>query len=358
MMRVLLIEDNEDDACLIREALTDRNEAGFTLIWVDRLAAGLQRLTQDPMDAVLLDLSLPDSQGQVTLRKVHEYRPDAPIVVLTGLDDEALAVQSLRDGAQDYLVKGRWNSDSLMRALRYAVERTRTKNELRNSTEQLRALTGHLETVREEERTRIARELHDELGQKLSGFKMDVSWLSKRFGDPQALRDPASLLAKTRAMTALIDETIVGLRRLISELRPAVLDHLGLIAALEWQAEELHRRTGITCRFESPLQSVGLCPAGATAMFRIVQEALTNVVRHAHATEVTIRLDEEGRELRLTVKDNGKGITESETTKLSSFGILGLRERVGLLKGRMTLRGCPGQGTTLTAYIPRLQEVE
>ncbi len=355
-MRVLLIEDNEDDACLIRDALTERNEAGFSLIWADQLKTGLQRLTEDLIDAVVLDLSLPDSLGEVTLRKVQAHRPDVPIVVLTGLDDEALAVQAMRQGAQDYLVKNRWDRDSLRRALRYAVERTRIENALRQSTEQLRALTGHLEMAREEERTRIARELHDELGQKLTGFKMDVSWLSKRLDDPQGVQDTAPLLAKTRAMTTLIDETIVGLRRLISELRPAVLDHLGLIAALEWQAEEFHRRTEIACRFLSPLEKVAIGPAGATAMFRIVQEALTNVVRHAQATEVTIRLDEEGKELRLLVEDNGKGITESEAAGMSSFGILGLRERVVLLKGRITLHGSPGRGTTLTAYIPFSKE--
>jgi signal transduction histidine kinase len=280
-----------------------------------------------------------------------------PIVVLTGLDDEALATRAVRQGAQDYLVKSRLDGDSLVRALRYAVERTRIEFELRQSTQQLRALAGHLEKAREEERTRIARELHDELGQKLTGFKMDVSWLSKRLGDPDAGQDPAPLLAKTRAMTALIDETIVGLRSLISALRPAVLDHLGLVAALEWQAEEFHRRTGIACRFVSPLQQVVLSPAGATAMFRIVQEALTNVMRHAQATEVTIRLDADGKELRLAVEDNGKGITESQAAGRCSFGILGLRERVALLKGRLTLCGSPGLGTTLTACIPMAKEV-
>ena len=351
-MRVLLIEDNEDDACLIREVLAERSAAAIDVEWVDRLGSGLMRLAQGHIDAVLLDLSLPDSRGLGTFDNVHAQAPEVPIVVLTGLDDERTGVQAVQRGAQDYLVKKQLDGDSLGRALRYAIERHRVDSQLRQSTEQMRALTGHLETVREDERTRIARELHDELGQKLTGFKMDVSWLSKRLGDPQAVQDTAPLLAKTRAMTALIDETIVGLRRLISELRPAVLDHLGLMATLEWQAEEFHRRTGIACRFVSPLQKVALGPAGATAMFRITQEALTNVVRHAQATEVTIWLDEEGKELRLAVEDNGKGITESEAAGLSSFGILGLRERVVLLKGRMTLRGCPGRGTTLTAYIP------
>ncbi len=351
-MRILLLEDNEDDACLIREMLAERTTAAIDVEWVDRLGDGLTRLAHGPIDAVLLDLSLAGTRGLDAFDTVHMQNPEVPIVVMTGLDDESTAILAVQRGAQDYLVKKQLDADRLVRALRYAIERHRVENQLRQSSEQLRALAAHLQTVREEERTRIARELHDELGQKLTGFKMDASWLSKRLSDSQTVQDTMPLLTKTRAMTALIDETIVGLRRLISELRPAVLDHLGLIAALQWQAEEFHRRTGIACFFESPLEKVELGPTGATAIFRIVQEALTNVGRHAQATEVTIRLDEEGQELRLTVEDNGKGITESETTGRSSFGILGLRERVVLLKGRMTLHGRPGQGTTLAAHIP------
>jgi signal transduction histidine kinase len=317
---------------------------------------GMRHLSDHHVDAVVLDLSLPDSQGQATVEKVRMHKPTIPIVVLTGLDDQAQAVQAVRQGAQDYLAKNRLDGDTLLRALRYAVERARIEGELRNSTEQLRALTGHLENAREEERTRIARELHDELGQKLTGFKMDVSWLTKRLAYPEGMQDTGPLLAKTQAMAALIDETIVGLRTLISELRPAILDHLGLMAALEWQAEEFQRRTGIACQFVTPLQELTVSPAGATAMFRIVQEALTNVVRHAHATKVTIRLDDEGKELRLAVEDDGRGITEAAATGRSSFGIVGLRERVALLKGRMTLSGSPGKGTTLTAYVPLSKE--
>jgi signal transduction histidine kinase len=157
-------------------------------------------------------------------------------------------------------------------------------------------------------------------------------------------------------MAVLIDETFAGLRTLIAELRPSVLDHLGLLAALEWQTKQFQQRTGIACTFVSPLQDLTISPTGATAMFRIVQEALTNVVRHAQATKVTIRLEEEGKELRLAVEDDGRGITETAATGRSSFGIMGVRERVALLKGRMTLRGSPGQGTTLTAYVPLSKE--
>ncbi len=351
-MRILLIEDNEDDACLMRETLAERTAPAIDLEWVDRLGSGLTRLVHDSFDAVLLDLSLPDSQGLDTFDKVHTQSPEVPIVVMTGFDDEGTAIQAVQRGAQDYLVKKQLDGDRLVRALRYAIERHRAERRLRQSTEQLRALTGHLETVREEERTRIARELHDELGQMITGLKMDVSWLNRRLGDARQADDLSPLLTKTQSMTALIDETLVALRRLIAELRPAVLDHLGLVAALEWQAEEFHRRTGLVCYFVGSVKQVTLDSAGTTALFRIVQEALTNVMRHAKATRVTIRLEEEREVLRLAVEDDGRGITDTEAAGRSSFGILGLRERVALLGGRMTLHGRPGQGTTLTAHIP------
>jgi signal transduction histidine kinase len=358
-MRILLIEDNEDDACLMREALTECTAPAIDLEWVDRLGSGLTRLAHDSFDAVLLDLSLPDSQGLDTFDKVHTQNPEVPIVVMTGFDDEGTAIQVVQRGAQDYLVKKHLDGDRLVRVLRYAIERHRGERRLRQSTEQLRALTGHLETVREEERTRIARELHDELGQMLTGLKMDVSWVSKRLGDASQIENTSPLLEKTRSMTALIDRTIVAVRRLISELRPAVLDHLGLVAALEWQTEKFQQRTGIRCEFVCPLKKVTLSSAGTTALFRIVQEALTNVTRHAKATKVTIRLEQESDALRLAVEDNGKGITEQKVAGLSSFGLIGLRERVALLGGKMVLHGRPGQGTTLTAHIPlaRIEDV-
>jgi len=358
-MRILLIEDNEDDACLMRETLAERTALAIDLEWVDRLGSGLTRLVHDSFDAVLLDLSLPDSQGLDTFDQVHTQNPEVPIVVMTGFDDEGTAIQAVQRGAQDYLVKKQLDGDRLVRALRYAIERHRAERRLRQSTEQLRALTGHLETVREEERTRIARELHDELGQMITGLKMDVSWLSNRLGDASQIEDTSPLLEKTRSMTVLIDRTIVAVRRLISELRPAILDHLGLVAALEWQAGEFQQRTGIRCEFVCLLKKVTLSSAETTALFRILQEALTNVTRHAKAAKVTIKLEQERDALRLAVEDNGRGIMEHEAAGLSSFGLIGLRERVALLGGKIVLQGRPGKGTTLTAQIPlpRLEEI-
>lgn len=358
-MRVLLIEDNEDDAQSIRELLAECRSMGIELEWADQLGRGLTRLAEVKIDVVLLALSLPDSHGLPTFDKFRTHRPDLPIVVLTSLDDEEMGVQAVQKGAEDYLVKNRLDSDRLVRALRYALERHRVEDQLRQSTAQLRALSGHLERVREEERTRIARELHDEMGQMLTGIRLNVTWLSKRLEDASQIENTSPLLEKTRSITVLIDRTIVAVRRLISELRPAVLDHLGLVAALEWQADEFQQRTGIRCEFVCPLKQVILSSVGTTAIFRIVQEALTNVTRHAKAAKVTIRLEQEGDALCLAVEDDGRGVKEQEAAGLSSFGLMGLRERVALLGGNMVLLGRSGKGTTLTAQIPlsRLEEV-
>jgi signal transduction histidine kinase len=358
-MRVLLIEDNEDDAQFMRELLAERKSMGIELEWADQLASGLTRLAEVKIDLLLLTLSLPDGHGLATFDQFRAQSPDLPIVVLTSLDDEEMGVQAVLRGAEDYLVKNRLDSDRLVRALRYTLERHRVEGQLRQSTAQLRALSGHLERVREEERTRIARELHDEMGQMLTGIRLNVSWLTKRLEEASRIENTSPLLEKTRSMTLLIDRTIVAVRRLISELRPAVLDHLGLVAALEWQADEFQQRTGIRCEFLCPLKQVTLSSGGTTALFRIVQEALTNVTRHAKAARVTIRLEQKGDALCLAVEDNGRGIKEQEAAGLSSFGLMGLRERVALLGGNMVLQGRSGKGTTLTAQIPlsRLEEV-
>ncbi len=352
MMRILLIEDNEDDACLIRETLLESADMAMDLEWVDRLEHGLTRLANGGIDAVLLDLGLSDSGGLETFGRLHAEHPGMPVVVLTGFDDEQTAVQAVQRGAQDYVAKKDLDHDRLVRALRYAIERQHVQRELRRSSEQLRSLTGHLQTVREEERTRIARELHDELGQRLSGLKMDVVWLRRRLEAQGPEGEPCTLAMKTSAMIALIDDTIMSLRKLVSDLRPAVLDHLGLAAALEWQAKEFTSRTGIECTLVAPDNALSTGSAGQTALFRIVQEALTNVMRHAKATRVTITLQEERTSLRLSVEDNGRGISDLEAAGLTSFGLMGIKERITLLGGTLTVRGQRSHGTTLTACIP------
>ena len=227
------------------------------------------------------------------------------------------------------------------------TERKRAEDQLRSSREQLRALSAHLQSVREEERTLIAREIHDELGQTLTVFKMDLSWLENKLPKKEK-----SLIEKAQSMSKLIDSTIQLVRKISTKLRPGVLDDLGLIAAIEWQAQEFQDRTGIKCEFNSSLETVELDRERSTAVFRICQETLTNVARHSDATRVIINVEESAGNLTLEVDDNGKGISESEISNPKSLGLLGMKERAHIFGGELNIVGTHGKGTTVMVSIP------
>jgi signal transduction histidine kinase len=227
------------------------------------------------------------------------------------------------------------------------AQRQQGEEALRRSQEELRNLSAHLESVREEERTRLAREIHDELGQTMTALKMDLSWLNRRLEQQHE-----ALHAKTHSMETLIDATIRTVQRLSSELRPGLLDDLGLAAAIEWQAEEFQKRAGIACDVRLDLGEITLSRDHTTAIFRIYQETLTNVIRHARATRVSVLLQAQDNQMVLEVKDNGRGITEEETRGAKAFGLIGMRERVIALKGQLVINGRPGQGTTVTVTVP------
>jgi PAS domain S-box-containing protein len=226
------------------------------------------------------------------------------------------------------------------------TEQKRAEEDLRESREGLRLLAGHLESIREDERSRISREIHDELGQVLTGLKFDLSRLVAK--PPE---DRAELIERVDTMLQLMDQTIRSVRRIATELRPGVLDDLGLEAAIEWQSREFQERTGIRCRFVSTLADAHLPDELATAVFRILQETLTNVARHSGASSVNVALKSiEGR-LILTVRDDGKGISEEEAEGRRSLGLLGMRERALLLGGYLTVTGRPGRGTTVVLDV-------
>lgn len=226
------------------------------------------------------------------------------------------------------------------------------EEELNHSREQLRSLAAHLQLVREEERIRISREIHDQLGQLITTFKMDLSWLEKRLRGMSGQPEPLSLLDKVETMTSLADEMVQSVRRIASELRPGALDDLGLVPALDWQARGFALRTGIACEFSSDLGTVELDPDLSTGVFRIFQETLTNVARHAQATQVSVQVIRRGDCLVLKIRDNGCGITQQELRNSKSLGLLGMRERVMLLGGQFEISGSAGQGTVVEVRIP------
>ena len=234
--------------------------------------------------------------------------------------------------------------------LRDVTERVRVETALRRSQDELRELAAAASSVREQEKSRVARELHDELAQSLTALKMDVNWLKERMAAEQK-----PLVAKLESMQAMLDTTVKATRRISSDLRPLMLDDLGLIPAAEWLVNNFVQRHGIHCQFTADPPDLELQDPHATAIFRIMQESLTNVARHAQASRVEITLDGANGELTLRVRDNGCGFAPADPRKPNSFGLVGLRERVYLLDGEITVDTAPGKGATIEVRIPMPQ---
>jgi signal transduction histidine kinase len=208
------------------------------------------------------------------------------------------------------------------------------------------------EQAREEERKRLARELHDDLGQAMTGLKMDLAWLERRVLDaPDGAPSSDEVHAKLQMMSQIVNQCIHTLRSVITELRPQTLDQLGLIPSIEWQVDTFGRRFGLRTSFTTSVESVPIDMGRATAVFRMFQEMLTNVARHANASRINVTVDVDGNTLILTVQDNGRGVT-SKQPAASSTGILGMRERASLLGGELDVVSRPQQGTTVVVRIP------
>lgn len=232
--------------------------------------------------------------------------------------------------------------------LRDITERVKAENAQRKSREELRELSANLQKVREDEKTRIARELHDDLGQQLTALKMDLSSVE------QALETTAEpeLLRQLQGMRRLIDVTVASVRRIAADLRPVMLDDLGLIPAIEWLANDFTNRYGIDVERDIDVGDTHFSPTGATTLFRIVQEALTNVARHAEATVVNLTVRVEADACVVQVADNGRGATASAPSAEKSFGLLGIRERAYMLGGTVEIHASNGKGFALIVTFP------
>ncbi|HSV84957.1 MAG TPA: GAF domain-containing protein [Levilinea sp.] len=242
-------------------------------------------------------------------------------------------------------------SIAIQNAVAYQM-RLATVAELKESSRQLQALAANLELAREEERTQIARELHDQLGQALTAMKYDLAWLTDRL-----VQKDATLAQNAKAITMQMDTMIKTVRRISTELRPGMLDDLGLAASIEWQARDFEKRTGIVCEVSVPAEDLLLGRAQSIALFRIFQESLTNIVRHASAQHIEVALTRTPEGLTLQVHDDGRGIQKQEIAGLHSLGLLGMRERAKRLGGTFDIQGVPGDGTIVTVSIP-IQESE
>jgi signal transduction histidine kinase len=358
---VLIVDDDAASLTAMRELL---RSLGARLVTARSGEEALCKVLEEDFAAILMDVHMPGIDGFTTAKLIRERRRSSytPIIFLTAAAPEDLATmfRGYQAGAVDYIVKpvipevlrsklsvfiGLHDMNRILNA--ELGERSLTEQRLRASEENLRALAVHLQSVREEERTHIARDIHDELGQALTGLKLDLNGLCREIGT----EDEEALKERARVLSANIDRLIQSVRRIASGLRPEVLDEIGLSAAIEWQAREFQRRTGIRCRvtigdgFSDPDQE------RSTALFRIFQELLTNVARHANATRVNVSLSDEPQ-LGLSVEDNGRGIRDDESRSARSLGFLGMKERVQPFGGSIEVKGVEGKGTKVSVAIP------
>jgi PAS domain S-box-containing protein len=249
--------------------------------------------------------------------------------------------------AQGHPAAFRWLLRDISERTAAQQQAKQAEQAVRQSREQLRALATHLQNQQEEERRHIAREIHDELAQSLTVLKIDLAWLSPHL----AASDVASH-RRLRDVAAALNTLVNAVRRIGTELRPDILDDLGLTAAIEWQLQEVCKRTGMAHQLELPAEEIPLEQAQATAIFRIFQEALTNVLRHAAANEVRVCMMHQPDALVLQITDNGRGITPEQLAARNSLGLLSMRERAHLCGGEVTIAGKLGQGTIVTVRMP------
>jgi PAS domain S-box-containing protein len=338
-----LLFDRAFDAILLGDRngrIIDANESACKLLGYDKAElVGLSATDLHPADELEV---AQEAIGEV-LRNGGAYVKESAFLGKQGnrIDIESTGVRIEIAGEHHILA-----------SFRDITKRKRAEQEASASREQLRSLTGHLQTAMENERAAVARTIHEELGQALMALKMDLSWLQR-----QLQKDQRILVDSIDTTLKYIDETINRVQKISAELRPGLLDDLGLVPALEWQARQFQDRTGIRCDVAVDLGEMNIDADLATALFRIFQEALTNVARHARASRVRAQLHQRNGALELEVKDDGRGITPEQLAAPQSFGLISMRERAHSWGGSIDILGRPSEGTSVRVRVPtRLAE--
>src|SRR3954463_11793465 len=342
--KILLVDDEPKSLFALQELLST---LGQNLMIAQSGEEALRLALKHDFAVILLDVRMPGIDGFETAKLIRSRERSrlTPIIFLTAANDDMSSMfRGYEVGAVDYLLKP-VVPEILKSKVSVFVDLFRKGERLRESEDKLRRLAAHLISIREEERAHIAREIHDELGQVLTGLKMEVTWLAKRLTDP-------ALLEKTDSMCGLIDSTVQTVRKIATGLRPEMLDDMGLVAAVQWQGKGIPKSTGIRCRTKLPPETAKPDHDVATTVFRIFQEILTNVARHSRATRVDIDLTVSDAELKLEVVDNGIGIPDRDVGGRKSLGLLGMQERALLFGGEVQVSGKGGEGTRVSVTIP------
>jgi signal transduction histidine kinase len=371
-IRLLLVEDGAADALLLQYMLADVNEESFQVTHVEMMADAVSRLTSAPFDAILLDLSLPDSRGVDTVAQINAVAPHLPIVVMTGLDDNDTGTEALRQGAQDFLTKGQVGGRLLGRAIRYAMERKQTERQLKALNEtleqrvaertatatrraaQLQALAAQLTQTEHRERHRLAQILHDHLQQLLYAARLNLETLRRRDSTDAAAQETID------RVDSLLGECIAESRSLTVQLCPPVLHEAGLAAAVEWLARHMEQTCNLNVEIDVDPRAEPESEEIRILLFEAVRELLFNVVKHAatRRARVTMKVTPDN-DVCMTVSDQGAGWAKADakldSAATSGFGLFSIRERLELMGGRLEVETAPGRGTRVSVWAPRCQ---
>ncbi len=363
--QLLVVEDSELDYELLL-ALLARSGHPVRARRVEDDAGMRGALRDGAVDIVITDHTMPRFDAFAALRVAKEHDPDLPVVVVSGEMSEDLAVAALRAGADDFILKSRMSriGPAIARSLQAATERRAGREAaaaLAESESRLRALTRHLETVKEEERRRIAREIHDDIGATLTAMRFELVSLARQLQGQQPGQDPgqnpgqnpgqADAGSRLRAISNLLEQAVAASHRIQHNLRPPVLD-AGLVAALQWLVQSFASRTAIPARFETNREDLPLPAECAAAMYRVAQESLANISKYAQAQRVAVQLFAAPEEVTLEVSDDGVGFDPGMLQATPGFGIRGLVERARGLGGWAEISSAPSRGTTVMFCVP------
>ena len=349
--RILHLEDSPIDHEMVKFVLK-KSETPFSLHRVETLVDFLEQVKSAAFDVILADYRLPGFtavDAWNALIELHLSEVPPPFILLSGAIGEAAAVDAVKRGISDYLLKDSINK--LPHVIARAVEvhesrqaKAKADQELANSERRLAELTEYLQSSIEQERASIAREVHDDIGGSLAAVKFDLAWIARHSTDP-------GCLDHVRAATEMLQHAIGASQRIMHNLRPAILDQ-GLVAAVQWLADDFERRTAVRTRVRVSRDVIQVSKAIQLVAYRTTQEALTNISKYAQASEVSIDLSDAEGVLTLEVTDKGKGLSKAELAKPGAFGIRGLHERAKTVGGWLDVSSRPGEGTSITVTIP------
>ena len=374
---ILVVDDHTDNLLLLSDILEDQ---GYDIRIANSGSVALDSVNKIIPDLILLDINMPEMSGYevCSALKGSPDTAEIPVIFISGLDQISDKVKAFEHGGVDYISKPFQVAEVIARVQMQltlqnkkkqivaanielaeiksqlvAKVRTRTadlemsNDKLRQSEQKLRELSAYLQQVREEEKAHIAQEVHDELGATLTALNMDIHWLTNRLPDA-----PPLVLEKIADMAGLVSTAAQASNRIVTNLRPSVLDDLGLIAAIEWQAEDFAKRYGIACPVSTNIEYLNLSTDRSTAVFRIFQESLTNIAKHANARQVDVMLMRRGEDFFLQIADDGVGLRDGKAERKNSHGVKGMMERARYLGGELHLESEKGAGVRVAMRMP------